>query len=180
MLSGHSRWLSMWKSVFFSKGNQRWLVETWGMMKVNSQIDIKNAVAKIKVDLAAIIVVTASEDFFSTGAWFTTATSLSESCRKRVQCMKGPSSFISRQSGFSTTATDVDVDVEDCLKCKIEKTFIYKTFRVYINSNFVLTYRSTVPLITPLKLLFCPPRAPPHLKLQSSILSSTQSLMTHE
>ena len=38
------------------------------MMKVNSQIDIKNAVAKIKVDLAAIIVVTASDDFFPIGA----------------------------------------------------------------------------------------------------------------
>ena len=100
----------------FSKENQKLLVEAWEMIKVNSQIDIKNAVAKIKVDLAAIIVVTASDDFFSTGAWFTTATSFSESCRKRVQWMKGPSSFISRQSGFPTTATDVDVDVEDCLK----------------------------------------------------------------
>ena len=56
------------KWVFFSKVNQWRLVEAWGMIKVNSQIDIKNAVAKIKVDLAAIIVVTASDDFFSTGA----------------------------------------------------------------------------------------------------------------
>ena len=44
--------------------NQRILIEAQGMIKVNSQIDIKNAVAKIKVDLAAIILVTASDDAF--------------------------------------------------------------------------------------------------------------------